>query len=548
MIFNHKKRNIGIQGLSLKKSDSGLTNVITVVLIIAIVMALIIGPYLTIMVPEQTRHNESDHLDEVKESFITLRGAINTQLTEDISTKNTRVKLGTDDENLFVLGGSGVLYFDSTEPLVSISSYYDSQSIFARGSGNIRYRSQNLYYTDRSLIYETTGVIVSQGGKSTMTLHPDFDLDRRRVEKNLGLDVGFAWLAAGNSVLRNVYLINTGDTDEIITKARISWNGGNASVLNLLNIDGGTVEWSGSSASGIIFNFQSDYTLPKDSVEMRLRFDDDVQDTTINIELFTNSTKTISARWPVTTLDSMSHTYDLSYPDSQTVNNIKFKNICDRTITIERMALSWTGSATLWRVELPGHGNIVWDVTAPGRASPVYFPLDVDSIFAAGEEGAVNLYFTGNIQSQNINIKFFAENSTNDAIATYPINLNETYINASFSIVTLICDNINIGGKSSVMVESNLISSEDNRYIWQTGESIILNITTSYPDAWIEYFNSSLVTEANLIWDYDGIGAFDGDYYFTTNKITDDLTNINFVLNSIYRLDCIIGVVQVELG
>ena len=138
---------------NLNTSEEGLANVITIVFIIAIIMSLIIGPYLTIVVPNQIRKNESDHLDEVKESILDLRAAISNQMSEKNLVQNTRIKMGTDDENLFVLGGSGILYFDPSEPIVSIYSYYDSQSIFARGSGNIRYLSRNLYYPDKTYIY-----------------------------------------------------------------------------------------------------------------------------------------------------------------------------------------------------------------------------------------------------------------------------------------------------------------------------------------------------------------------------------------------------------
>ncbi|MCK5561047.1 MAG: hypothetical protein KAJ51_10655, partial [Thermoplasmata archaeon] len=93
-----------------------------------------------------------------------------------------------------------------------------------------------------------------------------------------------------------------------------------------------------------------------------------------------------------------------------------------------------------------------------------------------------------------------------------------------------------------------LISAENNRYIWPGGESIRFNITTSYPNAWLDYLNNTLVNSADLIWDNDGIGAFEGDYYITTEQKTEELTNINLILNSINKMDCLIGIVQVDLG
>jgi len=102
--------------------------------------------------------------------------------------------------------------------------------------------------------------------------------------------------------------------------------------------------------------------------------------------------------------------------------------------------------------------------------------------------------------------------------------------------------------KSSKIIKTNLVSSEKNKYIWESGENIVINITTTYGDAWIEYLNKTLTIGANLIWDFDSTGAFQGDYYMTTTQITDELTNIKLILNSIYKLECVIGIVAVELN
>jgi hypothetical protein len=532
----------------LKSSDDGLTNVITIVLVIAIIMTLLVGPYLTVIVPEQSRRNESEHVDDIKESFGLLRGAINNQLLEESSVQNTRIKLGTDNENLFVQGGDGVLYFESSEPLVTISSFYDSDSIYARGSGNIRYRTRNLYYSDISMIYENNGVVTSQGDQSTMRINPDIQLVRRDVFNNLGLDVRFARLTAGYTNFRDIYLSNTATSSVTFNRGRVTWIGGNASTLTTLNIAGNPIEYSGLSASGTTFNFDTNYELTSGSVRMYLIFDSDVRDAYIEIELFTTTDRSISTSWPIITSDTVGHAYDLTFPTSQTVEDIKFKNICDRTVTIDNIALSWTGDADLKKLELPSHGGVVWDAGASSRSSPAIIQIQNDSIFAPNEVGDVNLYFDGIIRNKNLSIKFFAENSSNNAQVRYPISFNETYINASFTVVTLITDDINIGGKGSVIVKTTLISAENNRYLWTGGESIRFNITTSYPNAWLEYMNNTLVNSADLIWDNDGIGAFEGDYYITTEQKTEELTNINFILNSINKMDCLIGIVQVELG
>ena len=549
MIISNINGGIKFRNTKLQESEDGLTNVITTVLIIAIIMTFIIGPYLTIVVPQQIKRNESDHLDDVEESFIDLRGAINSEVNEDFSSMTTRIKLGTDDENLFVLGGTGRLYLDPSEMKISISSYYDDKSIFARGSGNIRYSSRNLYFQDKNLIYESGGVIVSQRGNSQMDIKPDFQLVRRRVINSIGLDADFGRLAGSDTELRNLFLSNTGSSSVIFNKARITWEGiGNATTLKALNIAGIPVEWSGTAPSGSMITFQNNYVLSHEIVTMRLVFDFDIRDTSVTIELFTTDGQSFSDSWPVIDIDIAAHTYETSFPDFQTVENIQFKNVCKRTVTIDKMALSWTGGATLMKVEIPGYGDEVWNTSFPGWPSPLAISLQNKSIFNPGESGGVTLYFSGNILDEEINLKFFAENASNTITTKYPVDLNETFINGSFSIITLICDDLNVGGKSSKIIKTNLVSSEKNKYIWESGENIVINITTTYGDAWIEYLNKTLTIGANLIWDFDSTGAFQGDYYMTTTQITDELTNIKLILNSIYKLECVIGIVEVELN
>jgi len=549
MIISNINGGIKFRKTELQESEDGLTNVITTVLIIAIIMTFIIGPYLTIVVPQQIKRNESDHLDDVKESFIDLRGAINSEVNEDFSSMTTRIKLGTDDENLFVLGGSGRLYLDPSEMKISISSYYDEKSIFARGSGNIRYSSRNLYFQDKNLIYESGGVIVSQRGNAQMDIKPDFQLVRRRVINTIDLDADFGRLAVSDTELRNLFLSNTGSSSVTFNKARVTWEGiGNATTLKTLNIANTPVEWSGTAPSGSMITFQNNYVLSHEIVTMRLVFDFDIRDTSVTIELFTTDSRAFSDVWPVIDIDIAAHTYETSFPDFQTVEDIQFKNVCKRTVTINRMALSWTGGATLMKVEIPGYGDEVWNTSFPGWPSPIAISLQNKSIFNPGESGDVKLYFSGNILDEEINLKFFAENASNTITTKYPVDLNETFINGSFSIITLISDELNVGGKSSKIIKTTLVSSEKNKYIWESGENIVINVTTTYGDAWIEYLNKTLTIGANLIWDFDSTGAFQGDYYITTTQITDELTNIKLILNSIYKLECVIGIVEVELN
>jgi len=539
---NHSKQLI---------NDEGLTSVITTVAIIAIIMGFIIGPYFMIMVPDQIKRNEAAHIDEVEDSFKDFRGAINTELEEAIPNMalTTSIKLGTDDENVFVVGGSGRLEVSPTEMLISVHSYFDSQSIYARGGGRVEYHTKNLYFEDKEIFYENGGIIHSQLGSNDMNDFPDFDISRHTVNKYLDLDTSFGELSGSNRILRNLYLINTLSNPVTFDRARISWLGGDASILTGINIGGAPVEWSGSAASGMLINFSSDFVILNSIQTMNLSFNADVLDSIVRITLYTNQSQQISNSWPAISLDTVAHSYHIQVP-SENAKKFAFKNIRNRVVTIKRIAVSWEGSATLYRININNHGGDVWTTGVPGISSPVNINLTSDSIFQPGDVDDVELYFNGVIDDRNINIKFITENSTNMAIAKYPVNLNQTFINTSLSVVTLITSTGNItqtSGKSNKIIKTTLISSEKNRYIREDGETIVINITTSNDEAWYNYLNQSFIRYENLVWDYDGAGAFEGDYYITKTKINDELMNINVIFNSIYKLDCLIGIIKVEI-
>ena len=536
----------------IPNSEDAMTSVITTVLIIAIVMGLIIGPYLTLVIPQEIKNNEAAHLKDVEESFLDLRSSVNTELEKAIPNMalTTPIKLGTDDENLFVLGGSGSLVIDPTESVISICSYFDPLSIYARGSGIIRYTSKNLYHPDKSYILEASGIITSQRDSSVMTIDPVVDFTRRRVIRTVGIDTGFGKLAGAYNRLENLFLINTISKSLTFDRARVTWIGGNASALTRFSIGIAPLEWSGSAPSGVMINFTSNFNIINSIETMALRFDADLHDATVIIELFTTGNKRISNTWPVTALDSVAHAYSIDVP-SENAKKFGFKNICDHTITIKNISVSWTGSANLYKINIENHGGDVWNVPFPGEKSPATVSLTKDSVFQSGEEGVVKLYFNGIIDDEDINIKFSTENSTNMAMAKFPVSLNETYINASFSIVSLVTntgDKITTGGKNNKVIKTTLISAEENRYLWANGEAIVFDITTKNGDAWFEYFNRTLSSDKNLIWDFDGPGAFEGDYYLTMNEVGDDFANVKLVINSIYKLDCTIGIIKVNLA
>ena len=67
-------------------------------------------------------------------------------------------------------------------------------------------------------------------------------------------------------------------------------------------------------------------------------------------------------------------------------------------------------------------------------------------------------------------------------------------------------------------------------------------------DAWFQYLNQTLVSEYGLVWDYDGLGAYSGDYHIIMEEVSNEFTIIRMIINSVNKLECTIGIFQVELG
>ncbi len=549
-IKNH--RYYSIRNSRFKDSDDALTSVIVTVAIIAIVMGFVVGPYFLIYVPENIKQNESSHLKDVEESFLDLRGNIYTEMDRGVSKASvtTYLKMGTKDENLFVIGGDGRLVIDPTESFVSIHEYYDPLSIYARGSGNIRYDSRNYYHPNRGYTFENGAIITSQRQVTDISMNPDFIINSREEIKSVALDADFGRLTGSLNVLDEIYLINTHSPPVTLNSARISWDGGNATYFQRINIAGGSVEWSGSAASGILVNFTSPFILNHGVYKLNLRFNADMVDSFITIELFSTTSKTIADTWPNIRSDTIINTYDIETP-GENARKFIFKNICSNPVTIKNIAVNWNGSAALTRINIAGHGDDVWSVPLPGVDSPQFLTLTKTSLFAPNQAGEIKLYFNGLITEDQINVRIFSENSTNLATTNYPVSLNETYVNASLSMITLVTDNgdsIQTTSKATKVIHTTLISAEKNSYSWEQGEMLVLNITTHYADAWYKYLNDTLAKDNKMIWDYDGVGSYPGDYYITLTEITDELGIINLVLNSVTNLECVIGVVKVELS
>jgi hypothetical protein len=181
------KRNLK----SFQESDEALTSIVVTVMLIGIIMGLIIGPILTIQIPNEIEDNEALHMEKVSQSFSDLRSTVNTLISEreiDVNAPN-RIPLGTRTNNFLDAGSTGSLSVKPYDSQVTIYDTEDSQSIFAIGKGKVEYRSNSIYFDDQSYIYENNGIIVEQGSRSTVKTGPVFEVYESNATSNLTLSM-----------------------------------------------------------------------------------------------------------------------------------------------------------------------------------------------------------------------------------------------------------------------------------------------------------------------------------------------------------------------
>jgi len=140
---------------------------------------------MAIYIPMWRTDSEEEHMGQVKESFIQLKGTLDSQLYSSgyATSLSTSMPLAADEEAMFNIRGiPGALTFrpvtDTTE--VTTVTVFDSETptnIYARGGGDITFESNNVYYTDQTYKYEAGSVLLVQGGGSTMLAQPDWEIE-----------------------------------------------------------------------------------------------------------------------------------------------------------------------------------------------------------------------------------------------------------------------------------------------------------------------------------------------------------------------------------
>ncbi len=175
----------------IQDSDEALTSIVVTVMLIGIIMGLIIGPILTIQIPNEIEANEAEHMDDISKSFINLRGTINTLIQEEEVGVNapTRIPLGTKTNNFLDVGSTGSVFIEPFESEVMVFDTEDDRSIFAIGSGRIGYRSNNIYFSDQTYAFENNAIIVEQNRHSTIKTGPIVEIVKDNATNNLSLSM-----------------------------------------------------------------------------------------------------------------------------------------------------------------------------------------------------------------------------------------------------------------------------------------------------------------------------------------------------------------------
>lgn len=207
LIDGKKKRN-------LKSDDKGVASVIgafMVVLMFTIALTIVVTKY----VPRWMEDNEALHMKEISNQFAELKFTIDAQIlntqtlgnSEATIMMHTPIKLGTEGVPILARETSGTLEINSIDNNFTVSN---STTIFAKSMGNIRYSSNNRYFTSQNYIYENGAVVINQSTGQTMKIGPQFVI--RNESNGFYLSIVLVYLVGEKVVISGT------DAEEIRTQ------------------------------------------------------------------------------------------------------------------------------------------------------------------------------------------------------------------------------------------------------------------------------------------------------------------------------------------
>jgi hypothetical protein len=200
--------------------------------------------------------------------------------------------------------------------------------------------------------------------------------------------------------------------------------------------------------------------------------------------------------------------------------------------------------------QLDADGNPL-DIYGTNRGSITYtsnnvYYLDQEYIY---ENGAVIIDQKGR---SVMRVKPTFEASKNNITGTTTVTM---------TLISLDGTSTQLGGADSHTIRTTLQVGTESRLPFQwgngslpwSGENVTYEITTEYPELWVEYFGSVLnETGSNLVWDSDMEGPLGGNFYISlepsTDPLFDDFTVVKLTIRDVNELDIVQAVIETSIS
>lgn len=180
----------------------GVSAIVTFVLLTSVAL-IFLGNWLIIAVPNWGTEEEVRHTRQVENQFVGIRASAKSLVRADntMFVIPNSLTLGTNGAAWKgVARANGVVLFDPTESSVKLND--SVPTTLAATKGNLVYTSDNQYYNDQSVAFESGAIIKYQEGNSVMIAPPEFSANVSGTETTLKMVfmslTGDADLVSGN--------------------------------------------------------------------------------------------------------------------------------------------------------------------------------------------------------------------------------------------------------------------------------------------------------------------------------------------------------------
>ena len=113
------------------------------------------------------------------------------------------------------------------------------------------------------------------------------------------------------------------------------------------------------------------------------------------------------------------------------------------------------------------------------------------------------------------------------------------------TMITLIGNREDIGGRDSHTIHAKLLAQELNSYQWPS-ENLSIGFTTKFPQAWEKHLNFKLnETNTNLYWSSD---RTETDFYVTTTHVDGEYYLVTMSIMNVNKFNCRLAVVRLALS